>query len=166
MGHSNSAIKLPDVQADVKIKLSLIFVTMEQATGPIIWKPDYELQIPSIDKQHQEFVRLLNQVYMAFMKMASKEEVLPILKSLSDYAIFHFQTEEHYFEITGYPGKEEHHLAHENLKRELTLRVENYKTGDAQALMDIFDFLENWLVQHLASEDIKYKDYLIAHGIS
>lgn len=138
---------------------------MEDTSSVIKWDENWNLGIPSIDNQHMYFVGLLNKIYSCFITSAPKEEAIALIDALEEYAQTHFETEERYFKETNYPRLTEHHNKHQELNTKVLELAENYRNGGKEQLMELFDFLENWLVEHLATEDFAYRDYLIEHGI-
>ena len=58
------------------------------------WNPQLETGIAIIDDQHRNLVILLNKLGQQYVQGVSKQANEQILKELSDYADYHFQTEE------------------------------------------------------------------------
>ena len=58
------------------------------------WNPQLETGIAIIDDQHRNLVILLNKLGQQYVQGVSKQAIEHILKELSDYADYHFQTEE------------------------------------------------------------------------
>ncbi len=126
------------------------------------WDDSMSLGIEVIDNQHKHFVELLADLYKCLQTSASKEEVQPIIDELVKYTIYHFQTEEDLFDRSGYLGGEEHKKVHAELKANVAKFVEAYANGGTVELMNLIDFLEDWLIQHLTVYDKEYAPFIIA----
>ena len=70
------------------------------------WQKNYALGIPIIDEQHQKLVHLLNKLAVGLAYQAAKLEIKNIFNELTQYTIYHFQTEENTWqESFAIPGK-------------------------------------------------------------
>ncbi len=87
------------------------------------WNESMSVNIEEIDNQHKEFIGIINTLFEA-MKVAKGYEVLDdVLNKLVDYAHYHFNTEEKYFEKFEYSDSQLHKDEHKNfLTRLLNLR--------------------------------------------
>lgn len=134
-------------------------------TGQFIsWNDEYLLGIPEVDTQHKYFVTLLNGLYGQIIKMGPETEVRPIIERISDYAKLHFQTEESLLEKYSYPDLEAHKALHVNLGNELAHRISLYRGTNPAVLIELVDFLEDWLISHLNKADRAYANYLKEKG--
>ena len=62
------------------------------------WNDIYSVNIKEIDSQHKNLFSLINKVQFSDKdKPNTKEEINKILDEMNDYAIYHFDTEEKYF---------------------------------------------------------------------
>lgn len=121
--------------------------------------------IEEIDLQHQHFVGILNRLYVDFSNLAPKENLDKSVSELISYATTHFATEEGYMEKYKFPGIEEHKEKHRELTNNLNELVAKYNNEGKSVLTNLFDFLENWLVQHLDLMDSKYVKYFKEIGV-
>lgn len=132
----------------------------------IIWEDRLLTKITIIDQQHKHFVTILNLLYHKFEHLAPKEEIDPLMSDLVSYASTHFATEEGYMQKYNFPELQEHKAIHDQLTADLTKLIEKYNLEGKKILPEIFDFLENWLVQHLDIYDHKYAEYFAQIGVS
>jgi len=58
------------------------------------WNENFETGVPAIDAQHRQLVELLNRLASQVAAGASADELDKILDELTDYAVYHFETEE------------------------------------------------------------------------
>ncbi|MFC1789642.1 bacteriohemerythrin [Patescibacteria group bacterium] len=131
---------------------------------PIPWSQDLSVNIKEIDEQHKHFLGLLNKTYDVFYKL-KKEEVPQLVKELHDYTQTHFETEEKYFDKFNYEFTNDHKKEH----RELEAKVEEFnrkiKSEGVEAIGELVEFLEDWLVEHMANHDKKYTKCFNEHGL-
>ena len=132
---------------------------------PIPWTEDLSVNVKEIDDQHKYFLSLLNELYISLYSSKIDENIRIIVHNLETYAKMHFETEEKYFDMFNFEGAEEHKLKHRELLnkvRELT--QQNEKHG-SDILVQLMDFMEDWLVDHLSSMDKKYVKCFNDHGL-
>ncbi len=124
------------------------------------WKPEYSVQVEEIDAQHFHFHNMLNEFYTAFVEGKDLGVLEETLNDIIAYAVYHFETEEKYFEKFKYKFAEEHHKIHEDMKAKLSQFMAEYKEGKADISMDLLNFLIDWFIDHLTIEDQKYVETL------
>lgn len=129
------------------------------------WSSEYEIEIPQIDDQHKELVRLINILYESISEGRSGETVHQTLNALLQYVEIHFETEENAMRDRNYPGFEEHLLKHEELRSKvLDLRKEELQ-GREIATFELLNFLVDWLKTHIAQTDRAFGNYLHQTGL-
>ena len=129
----------------------------------IEWTDDLSVGMDDIDKQHRQFIRLMDKTQTAIDRGASRKEVGAIVSELVDYGRCHFETEEQYFEKFKYPYAKEHIREHEKLLRNIVAYSDRFEDGQEIA-QELLTFLENWLVEHLKKHDMKYSRYFKKKG--
>lgn len=129
------------------------------------WEKQYTFDIKEIDEQHRYFVLILDNIYKTLLKSTPREEQGKLLRNLVNYAVIHFQTEEKYFDQFNFEGAAEHVKAHQKLKEKVLKFQSDFDQGKAEISSEILDFLEDWLVDHLATMDKKYVECFHAHGL-
>lgn len=82
-----------------------------------------------------------------------------IIVELKKFTEFHFVSEENLMHEIGYPGVGEHALIHTDLLVQLDMMLAKI-SHHREFPEDLLYFLNKWLVQHLAQEDMKIVDYL------
>lgn len=135
-----------------------------------LWKEEYSLNIEEIDLQHKHFFEILSTIRKLLDEHAMhRDQALMKLSELADYARYHFDTEEKYFETANYDEKKDHHNQHDAFRKQIPRFVEKLLTkgGDDRDVMeDVFDFARDWLAHHILEVDKKYVKCLHEHGIN
>lgn len=128
------------------------------------WKDEYSVGVQLIDEQHKMFVGIINEMYAAIQEKKGNIVLKDIFNQLVAYTQFHFQTEERYFDEFNYDGSVEHKAAHQALIKQVT----DLQGKEAEIMEDpfkLFDFLEDWLVEHIMGMDKRYGPCFNQHGL-
>ncbi len=128
------------------------------------WTNSLATGIASIDSQHQQLVRLVNELYDAMTTNQGKEATGKILGELVGYTVKHFAHEEQIFAKTGYPDSAAHIKEHNDLKRKVGEFGQAFAAGKATVNADLMNFLRTWLMTHIMQSDKKYAPHLKAKG--
>ena len=64
----------------------------------IEWKDAYSVNIAVIDKQHKHLIDLINRLHASILSGRDNETLADILTDLVYYTIYHFDTEEKFFD--------------------------------------------------------------------
>ncbi len=122
------------------------------------WNECFATNIPQIDEQHKKLVKLLNLLADSSVKQAGISTLTRIFNELSDYAVYHFQTEESIWnQLIGDDFWESgHKKEHENFIGEV-LRLKNDANSKPfnEALENGILFLTHWLIFHILESDMR-----------
>jgi len=128
----------------------------------IKWEEKYSVKIKEIDEQHKVLLNLIGELEN-FSKKYNYKEVFPeAIDTLKNYVRTHFSTEEEYMVKANYPFLDEHKKVHLQFTEEVDREVEKLNNRDITALDIIFlyNFLLDWIENHILGEDHKYVEYL------
>jgi len=126
----------------------------------IEWKPEYSVEIDSIDKQHQALVSIIGHLQEAMLEGKTKQVVSPLFAAMNQYTKYHFDYEERLLEENGYPGLESHRAEHARLIERLKELENKYLQGSLHAGAPLMQFLRTWLFDHICVHDRQYGAYL------
>lgn len=124
--------------------------------GKIEWNEKYSIGISSIDGEHLRLVQIINQFNESIRKGDSRAVIVHIFDRLFEYAIEHFENEEKMMKQQHYPDIEAHIDEHRKLLN--TLKDLN-KEKNYIFPTNVSSFLNNWLIDHILTTDMKYKEY-------
>ncbi|MDD5229409.1 MAG: bacteriohemerythrin [Methylococcales bacterium] len=120
------------------------------------WNKNFDTGIEIIDEQHKKLLELVNLLAKHFVHQSDTLTLNTIFKQLTDYTIYHFQTEEaiwHEF----FPGDEleiKHKATHSNFIAEISrLKNEEGDVSTEQVIEDVLSFLTQWLAFHILDND-------------
>lgn len=132
----------------------------------IEWKPDYSVNIESIDSQHQALVSIIGRLRGAMLEGKTRQIVAPLFTAMNRYAKYHFEYEEQLLEDNGYPDLESHRNEHAKLVEELKDLESKYVNGTLHAGAPLMHFLRTWLLDHIGGHDQAYAAFLNERGIT
>ncbi|MBN2742998.1 hemerythrin [Breznakibacter xylanolyticus] len=124
------------------------------------WTTDLAVDDLLIDKEHQHLFELLERYYLGLKGQKAPMDLLLLVKGLIDYAQTHFSHEEALMLKSGYPDIERHKQLH----RTFMLKVNDFYTklsdGKLVLTLEVTNYIKNWLVAHIKSEDVKIGAFL------
>jgi len=132
---------------------------------PIQWNNSYSVNVKELDDQHKYFLSLLNRLYRYIYANKSRDELKSILTDLVSYKSNHFATEEKYFDLYDYENSVEHKKEHKKLEQQISDFQNEFLEGKKDITVELVDFLENWLIDHLDTQDKKYTKCFNEHGL-
>ena len=125
----------------------------------MIWKDEYLTGVEEIDRQHKEFVKLINRLNIIQSYGDNADFALRLMNELDKYADYHFTSEENLMHITKYPKLETQEKSHRALLFKYRQWVESFKNHKAD-IEDVIKFLEAWFDGHTINEDKKIGEFL------
>ena len=124
------------------------------------WKPEYSVQIPEIDSQHQRLFALAADLHDALTQGKGYTVLERCLASLVDYTMTHFAAEEAPHGQYGYPQAEAHKEEHDKLTAQVIDLQRRFRAGESSLSLSVMAFLKNWLEHHIAGSDQHYSVYI------
>ncbi|SRR5579871_632347 len=126
------------------------------------WKPEYSVQIPEIDAQHQRLFALAADLHAALAQGKGFSMLEQSLATLVDYTKVHFATEEQFMAKYRYPQSAEHKSEHDRLTEQVLNLQRRFRAGENTLSLSVMVFLKNWLQQHIAGSDQQYSTFIRA----
>ena len=130
------------------------------------WKPQYSVQIGSIDGQHQNLFRIAGELYAAMSAGRGKAALAAILDRLVQYTSVHFAHEERLMRLHDYPQLAAHRAEHEALTKKVLAFQADFEAGRAAVTVQVLQFLKEWLEKHIAGSDQKYAPHLKTKAVA
>lgn len=129
------------------------------------WNEKLATGIDTIDSQHRELFKRINDLVLAIRERRCKSEIDGTLKFLDDYARIHFAEEEKHMQESGYPGLAEQLAGHKKylamlaeLKEEASLPRESGGTSFLSATTN--QAVVDWIVDHILKLDMQFAEHL------
>ena len=130
---------------------------------PLIeWDESFSVNNEEIDRQHQKWIAIMNDLDDSIMKNDNSENKYTTgdaLEAMKEYVRDHFAYEEDYMQKINYPD----FTRHRNIHTEFYVQIKNYhvdsKSGKVVLNTEIMKQLVNWLKHHILNEDKKYSTF-------
>jgi hemerythrin len=118
----------------------------------IIWKEEYLTGIEEIDRQHMDFVKMINRLNIIQEYGDNLEYALRLMAEVGKYADYHFTCEENIMYLTKYPDLEKQEKAHKALLEEYGNLMQSFENKEA-VLEDVIKYLAGWFAKHSVELD-------------
>ena len=131
----------------------------------IIWNESLSVGVRELDRQHQELIKMINQLIESKDASVNSEAVSDVLTKMTKYAEYHFKSEEKILTDHDYPNlsiHEKEHIAF--MKQTCTFCVDTIKHKETIPV-EILSYLKKWLTNHILKSDMQYKSYLNKLGV-
>lgn len=127
------------------------------------WNASLRTGVDEIDEQHKELFRQANNLNAAMSQGKGRDEVGRLLDFLGKYVIDHFAQEEALMARWRCSMAEANKQAHRQfVARFNELRKQSGEGANASVVIDIYNELTQWLVQHIRGIDAKLATYVDA----
>jgi len=120
------------------------------------WTPEYSVNVPEFDTQHQRLFHLINRLADAMQQGRGKEAIGPVVNELAAYTKTHFTAEEAWMQRQQYPSLPSHKLLHAEFIRKVEQFSTKIASGDPAVSVEALTFLKDWLANHIKGNDKKY----------
>ena len=131
----------------------------------IKWTEDFSVGVVEIDNQHKKLVEMINELHKVMKEGRGNTHIGDIINRLVEYSVYHFETEEKYFDKFGYPQTEQHKKIHSDFVKEVTIFRGQFENNEVMLTIEVLNFLSNWLREHILGEDMEYSDFFIENGL-
>lgn len=128
----------------------------------IKWDENLSVGYIEIDGHHKKLISIVDEVY-TLLDLPINEyrvKVGKVLKRLSDYTNYHFTEEEKIMKQHRYPELEEHSKIHSSFIKKLNEVLPLMASGDKKTAIEMYNFLTNWIIKHIAIEDHKWSNFI------
>jgi hemerythrin len=136
-----------------------------QNRGFVRWKDSYSVGLKTIDEEHKNLLRLINNLQSAVRYYTGEEFERRALAELIEYTKVHFAREEDLMKKHDFPGYEEHKRQHDEMTATAQKMVNRYEQDALGAMDEISTFLRDWLISHINGTDQQYSKFLINKGL-
>ena len=119
----------------------------------IEWQNDLSVGVSEIDDDHKRLLEIVNKFHDAYVNGSAKSSMIETLTEIAEYATWHFDHEENIMRRLDFPDLKEHAAQHTNLLDQMGQILADYEIGKAELTDEILNFLRDWIVIHLQTQD-------------
>ena len=123
----------------------------------ITWDDSFNVGHSMIDSQHKRLFELVQELYELTMlpKEVRDNGASTILQECAGYINYHFTCEEKLMRDTQYEDATSHISQHKAFNAYITATMGDSSRGSEIDVEKFYDFLADWLKNHIVSEDKK-----------
>lgn len=129
------------------------------------WSSALAVGVNIIDTQHQELVKLANELSDAAAQGKGNNVLGDVFGRLIKYTASHFKTEEELMAKHGYPESPDHMAHHADLLKSVLALQTQFKSGKQVVSTPIIHFVRDWLIEHIMQTDKAFAGFLNAKGV-
>jgi hemerythrin len=130
----------------------------------VIWNESYSVGVKALDEQHKKLFGMVNQMHEAMMAGKGRVVVGQVMNEMFDYVRLHFTAEEKLLERYNYPGLAEQKREHEAFIQKVEEMQQKMQAGNLTLSIEVSQFLQSWIKDHIMGVDKKYGDFLNKKG--
>ena len=130
----------------------------------VIWNDSYSVGVKALDEQHKKLFGMVNQMHEAMMAGKGRVVVGQVMNEMFDYVRLHFTAEEKLLERYNYPGLAEQKREHEAFIQKVEEMQQKMQAGNLTLSIEVSQFLQSWIKDHIMGVDKKYSDFLNKKG--
>jgi hemerythrin-like metal-binding protein len=120
------------------------------------WDHRYEIGIESVDEDHRQIIKLINDFHDLLLQGGSRAEVIDLLGVVYTNIRSHFVSEEEIMRSMDYPDYRIHKADHDRLLEEIDEISSDYEAGKYfNKPLALADRLKNWFDTHFFDMDGK-----------
>lgn len=129
------------------------------------WISKFNLGINEIDEQHIKLVGMMNKICSALNEGEENKVIAGVIKEIWDYAHYHFELEEKYFDEFHYEKAEAHKAWHRTFYKKVEELAKEFDEGIKSVSLDTIAFLGGWFIDHTQTFDREYVTLFHEHGL-
>lgn len=124
------------------------------------WADDMVIDQGPIDEDHQNLVRLVNELHTATSAGRGHEVIEQVMNELIRYTKEHLDREEHIMATLQFPNLERHKQGHQQFATKLNALQAKYEAGSITIPSQLSTVLRDWLSLHIRRSDKEIKVFL------
>ena len=121
--------------------------------------------VSAMDDQHGIVMDTMNELRLALVRGAGREQVSEMLDQLLEFTRMHFWSEEQLMERTEFPGLAEHRAEHQQFLVKMQDSAHRVQHSEALQMRPLLCFLRDWFGEHLNGLDSEYGRWMNDRGI-
>ncbi len=129
---------------------------MAEDLSPIVWSAEFSVGVGALDEQHQEIIRVINEMIASSDPSPHSEVISEALDRLTKFAKQHFQDEEAFLEKHGYPALAEQEENHRFFRRRTVELCRMAVQEESSTPTELLSFVRDWWIRHILDEDRRY----------
>jgi len=126
----------------------------------IEWKDEFLVGVADVDHEHQELIKLINELHAAMSAEDASLTVMDFLGEIYAHVSAHFALEEKIMRERRYDQYQEHKNDHERLLDELRDIMDDYEENAYFSDKEFASHVERWFTEHFKTRDARLHKHL------
>jgi hemerythrin len=119
------------------------------------WNDRYRVGHEQIDLQHKHLFELISKLEAQIEAGSDRNDTLEVVQSLIDYVLVHFSDEETLMQEINFESISRHRWQHSEFAGKVADMALEWGRGNEVTAEQIRDFLIDWLLDHILTEDMQ-----------
>jgi len=132
----------------------------------INWRDEFSVGVDEMDRQHKKLLTMINRLIEEQHTLTDQKTIAELLDGMIDYAQEHFRAEEFLMAEYDYDRKAWQEMRHKEFIDKTLSFMTAADIGPNILSVALLDFLSSWLVNHILTEDMQYKEFFRSKGLS
>jgi hemerythrin-like metal-binding protein len=118
-----------------------------------------------MDDQHGILMDTMNELRLATVRGAGREQVSEVLDRLIEFTRMHFWSEEQLLEQHEFPALAEHRTDHQRILAQILQSSHRVQHGEKMQMRPLLCFLRESYAEHIENMDREYGPWLNERGV-
>jgi len=132
----------------------------------INWRNEFSVGVEEMDRQHKKLLAMINRLIEEQHSLTDRKTIAELLDGMIEYAQEHFRAEEYLMAEYDYDRKTWQEMRHKEFIDKTLSFMTAADIGPNILSVALLDFLSSWLVNHILTEDMQYKEFFRSKGLS
>jgi hemerythrin len=119
------------------------------------WRPEYSLGVASVDFEHEQLIRLINNLAREITGASDRNAIEIFLGELHAATSAHFALEERVMARADYPGFSDHKADHELLLEQIREMMDLFCADPELGRKTLQETLSKWFSRHFSTFDAR-----------
>lgn len=121
----------------------------------ITWKPEFAVGVESVDFEHEQMVKLINEIYDEMKTRRDADSIEQFLGDVHFAISAHFALEEKLMRKAAYPEYAAHKEEHEELLEQIRDLMDQFARDPDKGFDLLQEKLSDWFEDHFATFDAR-----------
>ena len=137
---------------------------MNETQNYIQWDERLMLDIPVIDRQHENLVRMANNLHLLCTKSkeTDNQRFLKAAHEAITYIRYHFSCEEKLMCLLEFSEFSVHKREHEDFVMEILTLAKQFEDGKQSVQNHFMRFIKEWILSHITVSDRAFADFFMS----
>lgn len=132
----------------------------------INWSDEFSVGVEEMDTQHKKLLAMINRLIEEQHTLTDPKTIAELLTGMVDYAEEHFRAEEYLMAEYDYDRKALQEAQHKAFVDKTVSFLSASDIGPNILSNALLDYLGSWLVGHILTEDMQYKEFFKKKGVN